>query len=136
MCMRNFKSCKLRTLLREIEKENYSAIEEFWSDIERIGAPLVEEIEGDNSSVLVTFLYRAAENIENILIYGEVLGFRYSENIMEYDDEPIIMEVINNMRDVLLNKGYSVAYKNFPSGHDYLAWGETLATGLIALIGM
>jgi len=40
------------------------------------------------------------------------------------------------MRDVLLNKGYSVAYENFPSGHDYLGWSETLATGLIALIGM
>ncbi len=45
-------------------------------------------------------------------------------------------ENYNNMRDVLLNKGYSVAYENFPSGHDYLGWSETLATGLIALIGM
>lgn len=92
MSMSNFKSCKLRGLLREIEKENHRAIEEFWLDIERIGTP--------------------------------------------YDDEAIMMEVINNMRDVLSNKGYSVAYENFPSGHDYLGWGETLATGLIALIGI
>ncbi|WP_454054315.1 hypothetical protein [Clostridium sp. Marseille-Q7071] len=40
------------------------------------------------------------------------------------------------MRDVLLNKGYSIAYENFPLGHDYLGWGETVATGLIALIGI
>lgn len=50
-----------------------------------------------------------------------------------YDDEPVMMEVINNMRDVLLSKGYDVKYENFQSGHDYLCWGETLATGLINL---
>lgn len=50
-----------------------------------------------------------------------------------YDDEPVMMEVINNMRDVLLSKGYDVKYENFQSGHDYLCWGETLATGLISL---
>ena len=90
--MSNFKSCKLRRVLREIEKENYSAIEEFQLGVKRIGTT--------------------------------------------YDDEPIMMEVINSMRDVLLNKGYSIAYENFPSGHDYLGWGETVATGLIALIGI
>ncbi len=52
-----------------------------------------------------------------------------------YDTEPIMMEVINNMRDVLIKKGYEVSYETFPSGHDYLSWGETLGTGLIELIG-
>ena len=46
-----------------------------------------------------------------------------------------MMEVINNMRDALLSKGYNVEYENFYSGHDYLSWGETLASGLIALLG-
>lgn len=46
-----------------------------------------------------------------------------------------MMEVINNMRDLLIKKGYEVSYENFPSGHDYLSWGETLGTGLIELIG-
>lgn len=52
-----------------------------------------------------------------------------------YDDEPVMMEVINNMRDVLLQKEYDVTYETFSSGHDYLGWGETLASGLISLIG-
>lgn len=52
-----------------------------------------------------------------------------------YDTEPIMMDVINNIRDVLIKKGYEVSYENFPSGHDYLSWGETLGTGLIELIG-
>lgn len=52
-----------------------------------------------------------------------------------YDTEPIMMEVINNMRDVLIKKGYEISYETFPSGHDYLSWAETLGTGLIELIG-
>ncbi len=39
------------------------------------------------------------------------------------------------MKDVLLSKGYQVAYSEFKGGHDYLSWGETLAKGLVYLIG-
>ncbi|MCM1988371.1 hypothetical protein KDK92_01355 [Oceanirhabdus seepicola] len=38
-------------------------------------------------------------------------------------------------RDTLIGKGYSVHLEEFKSGHDYLSWGETLAKGLIWLIG-
>ncbi|MEG0307204.1 MAG: alpha/beta hydrolase-fold protein [Clostridium sp.] len=78
-------------------------------------------------------LTREVENIDKLPI-----NFYLNAGVLEdhpYDTEPIMMEVINNMRDVLLAKGYSVKYENFYSGHDYLGWGETLATGLIALMG-
>ncbi|MCM1989082.1 alpha/beta hydrolase-fold protein [Oceanirhabdus seepicola] len=52
-----------------------------------------------------------------------------------YDIEPTMMDVINRMRDVLINKGYEVYYEQFQSGHDFLYWGETLGNGLISLIG-
>jgi len=39
------------------------------------------------------------------------------------------------LKDVLIEKGYSVDFEYFKSGHDYLCWGETLANGLILLIG-
>lgn len=39
------------------------------------------------------------------------------------------------LRDVLISKGYTVVFEEFESGHDYLCWGETLANGLISLIG-
>ncbi len=39
------------------------------------------------------------------------------------------------MRDVLRAKGYAVHYQEFVGGHDYLSWHETLADGLLALIG-
>lgn len=39
------------------------------------------------------------------------------------------------LKETLMSKGYEVFYEEFKSGHHYLCWGETLAKGLIALIG-
>lgn len=44
-----------------------------------------------------------------------------------------MMDAIDNMYNVLITKGYEVKYEHFDSGHDYLSWGETLASGLIKL---
>ncbi len=39
------------------------------------------------------------------------------------------------LRDVLLLKGYSVTYKEFDSGHEYIWWRGSFADGLILLLG-
>lgn len=39
------------------------------------------------------------------------------------------------MKDVLLSKGYQFEYSEFKGGHDYLSLGETLAKGLVYLVG-
>ena len=46
-----------------------------------------------------------------------------------------VLETSRHMRDVLLAKGYEVHYRQVVGGHDYLRWRETLADGLIELIG-
>lgn len=76
-------SSKMNELISNMNNNNINEVDDFWKTIENEGAPLIEEIEGDENNVLITFLYREKENIKNVLIYGGIPGFRYSENIME-----------------------------------------------------
>jgi enterochelin esterase family protein len=46
-----------------------------------------------------------------------------------------ILLTSQNIRDVLLAKGYEVHFQEFEGGHDYLSWRGTLAEGLIVLAG-
>jgi enterochelin esterase-like enzyme len=54
--------------------------------------------------------------------------------ILETKDRMIDTNI--KLRDVLIEKGYTVDFEYFNSGHDYLCWGETLANGLISLMGI
>jgi enterochelin esterase-like enzyme len=40
-----------------------------------------------------------------------------------------------HLHDVLIAKGYDVSFRAFPGGHDYFWWRETIAGGLISLLG-
>ena len=48
---------------------------------------------------------------------------------------PDMVVVNRHMRDVLLAKGYSVHYREFNGGHEYLNWRGTFADALLALTG-
>ena len=39
------------------------------------------------------------------------------------------------LRDVLQAKGYHTVYSEFPGGHDFFTWQNSLGDGLIALLG-
>jgi enterochelin esterase family protein len=48
--------------------------------------------------------------------------------------EDRLLTATRDLRDDLRAKGYRVAYQEFPGGHDFFWWGETLADGLVALL--
>ena len=50
--------------------------------------------------------------------------------------EPPLLMVNRNLRDTLLSKGYSVHYTEFNGNHGLLNWRGTLASHLIALVGI
>lgn len=62
------------------------------------------------------------------------LKFYLNIGILENKERMIGTNI--KLRDVLIKKGYTVDFEYFNSGHDYLSWGETLANGLISLIGV
>lgn len=68
--------------------------------------------------------YEAEEKVD--------LKFYMNVGILEGD---VMLNFNKDMRDRLIAKDYDVFYEEFKSAHDYLSWGETLANGLIALIG-
>jgi len=70
--------------------------------------------------------YEAVENLS--------LKFYLNTGVLETPDR--IIETNENFRDTLKSKGYSVHYETFKSAHNYIYWGETLANGLIALVGI
>jgi enterochelin esterase family protein len=61
------------------------------------------------------------------------LKFYLNVGILEHKERMVDTNII--LRDVLISKGYTVDFEKFKSGHDYLCWGETLANGLISLVG-
>ncbi len=66
----------------------------------------------------------------------EKLPLKLYLNVGVLENKDQMIDTNTKLRDVLLGKGYSVDFEEFKSGHDYLSWGETLANGLISLIGM
>ncbi|WP_034438883.1 alpha/beta hydrolase [Clostridium ihumii] len=81
--IKKIESSKMRNLYNNLTEGNYKALDVFWSELEQSGSPLIEEIEGDNKNVMVTFIYKAKEKIKNVVVYGAFPSYRYNENIME-----------------------------------------------------
>jgi len=58
-----------------------------------------------------------------------------SDEIDFGDGRSSILVATQNLRDVLLAKGYDVHFQEFAGGHDDLSWRGTLADGPILLMG-
>ena len=66
-------SPRLAALQKELEAGNRAALENFWQEVTKQGAPLVEPIKGESRYVWLTFLWRAKEETKNVVI-GSDLG--------------------------------------------------------------
>lgn len=66
----------------------------------------------------------------------EKLPLKFYANVGVLEIQDKMIETNERFRDTLNSKGYVVHYETFNSAHDNLYWGETLAKGLIALIGI
>lgn len=75
----NLINSKIEKLKKEIEAGNLEALSLFWSEIEEKGAPLIENIKGNDEERLVTIIYREKKPLNNVVLIPPV-GMRKLEN--------------------------------------------------------
>ncbi|MEM8533574.1 MAG: enterochelin esterase domain-containing protein [Chloroflexota bacterium] len=66
-------SPRIDALQQQIATGNTAALDTFWDTVITEGAPLIEPIEGDRQHALVTFLWRADDAVEHVVLYSELL---------------------------------------------------------------
>jgi len=69
-------SPRLAALQRELEAGHTAALENFWQEVTKQGAPLVEPIKGESRYVWLTFLWRAKEETKNVVIWSDLGNWR------------------------------------------------------------
>jgi len=62
----------LAVLQKGLKAENRSALENFWQEIAKKGAPLVEPISDENEYVWLTFLWRDKGDTKNVVIWSDL----------------------------------------------------------------
>jgi enterochelin esterase-like enzyme len=63
-----FTSPRMASLRKEVEAVNSNAVTNFWHEIEKEGAPLIEPLKDNNTDNLVTFLWRGTTETRNVFI--------------------------------------------------------------------
>lgn len=75
------KDSRIIELENNIKSNVHNALQSFWSSIEKSGAPLTEDIKGDNENKLVTIIFKEDKPLENVVLIPPV-GMRKLENCM------------------------------------------------------
>jgi enterochelin esterase-like enzyme len=63
-------SPRVAALQQAIAAGDHAALDAFWREVAEQGAPLVEPIADDDCQVLLTFVWRAAEPVDRVLVFG------------------------------------------------------------------
>jgi len=80
MSFSKYASPKIAALRRAVGREEVGAVEAFWNEIAGAGLPLTEALPLEEAHVLVTFVWRAAEGTENVLLLGGWHGYHTAGN--------------------------------------------------------
>lgn len=64
------------------------------------------------------------------------LPLKFYINVGAIEPKVSMKDTNISFKDNLISHGYDVKFEQFGSGHDHIYWGETLADGLIYLIGL
>ena len=76
-------SPRIKTLRTQLEGGNSSALQQFWEEVTRQGTPLVESVDGDSTTALVTFIWRGADDVRSVFVTGTLVrGERAMEHRM------------------------------------------------------
>ncbi len=70
-------SPKLTALVNQLNENDPDALINYWEQIAVEGTPLIELIEGDADECIVTFLWRAAEELQQVLLIIDTLTDQY-----------------------------------------------------------
>lgn len=89
-------SPRLAALKKNLEAGKREALESFWQDVETRGAPLVESIQGDETHMWVTFLWRAQEETTNVLVHS---WFGNNLERLSHDEDPIHDNLMVQLRE-------------------------------------
>ena len=63
-------SPRIAALDRELQSGKLAALDQFWQAVTSEGTPIIEEIQGDERNTLVTFVWRAKEQTNNVVVFG------------------------------------------------------------------
>ena len=80
-------SPRIADLTKAVQAGNRAAVEEFWQQVTKTGAPIIEPIAGDDRYSFVTFLWRAKAETHNVGIFGGLAGIEilYMSHLLDTD---------------------------------------------------
>jgi enterochelin esterase family protein len=63
-------SPRIAALEQELQSGNLAALDKFWQVVTSEGTPILEPVQGDVRNTLVTFVWRAKEQTNNVVVFG------------------------------------------------------------------
>ena len=62
-------SPRIAILQEQLQQGKREALRQFWAEVEQQGTPLLEPIPGDEQNMVVTFLWRSADSLRNVVVF-------------------------------------------------------------------